>query len=262
MMGGTLTIGSDFELCIATDGRGYFHQTGGEVYTTRVMLNERDSDGGYGHLKVEGGVLNIGSLSGLVGEVTNGISADLYAPYLVEYGGHGGTVRAVTNVYSEVNATLYGAGTDAITFDTAGFAINLSGNLTGEGGLNKTGAGTLVLSGANAYGGATRVLAGTLTPASVNALPPGGTVLFGVTGDDAGGRLQAPGDLSLAGLAIGVANPEALDTGRSYTIATYGGSLTALAGPDVLPEPWYVYYDWANNRVQIRADVGTAIMLR
>ena len=262
MMGGTLTIGNDFELNIATDGRGWLHQTGGEVFAARVDVNEREGGGGYGRLTVAGGVLNVGTLSGQVAETFNSIWADAGAPYLVEYGGAGGTVRAVTNIYSALDATLYGTGADAITFDSSAYAISLSGNLTGAGGLNKAGAGALTLSGENNYSGETRVLAGTLTPASANALPPGGTVLFGVAADDAGGRLHVPGDLSLAGLTLGVANAESLDKHASYTIATYGGALTGMAGGDALPAPWYVFYDRANKRVQLKADSGTLIKLR
>ncbi len=261
MMGGTLTIGGDYELNIATDGQGWLHLTGGEVFAARVDVNERDGGGGYGRLTVSGGVLNVGTLSGLVAETFNSIWADAGAPYLVEFGGAGGTVRAVTNIYSALNATLYGTGASAITFDSAAYAINLSGNLTGTGGLNKAGTGVLNLSGVNTYGGATRILAGTLTPVSASALPTGGTVLFGVTPDDAGGRLHVPGDLSLSGLIVGVANAEALDKSKSYTIATYGGTLTGLAGGSVLPAPWYVFYDNGNKRVQIKANIGTLIRL-
>jgi hypothetical protein len=35
-----------------------------------------------------------------------------------------------------------------------------------------------------------------------------------------------------------------------------------MAGGDVLPAPWYVFYDWANKRVQLKADSGTLIKLR
>ncbi len=261
MAGGQLFVGNDYELCIATDGSGWFRQTGGEVFATRVMLNERDSTGGYGRLTVSGGVMNLGSLSGLVQAISNGIAADKTAPYLVELGGSGGVIRAVTNIYSALHATLYGTNANAITFDTTNFAIALSGNLTGAGGLNKTGAGDLALSGTNSYSGATRVLEGTLTPASDKALPAGGVVAFGVAADGACGVLHAPGDLSLAGLAVAVANPELLDTRRHYTIVTYGGALSGMFGSQALPEPWYVYYDWAHNSVQLRAAVGTLIRL-
>jgi autotransporter-associated beta strand protein len=262
MMGGTLIVEKNYDLGCATDGQGWFNMTGGEVFATRVMLNERHDAGGFGRLTVAGGVLNLGTVNAAVGAVTNAITADNTAPYLVEYGGAGGVIRAVTNIFLPLNATLSGANENAITFDSASLTITLSGKLTGAGGLNKSGAGTLVLSGSNTYSGATRVLAGALAPASTFALPAGGEVLFGVTADDAGGRLAAPGDLSLAGLTVGVANPEALDKSKSYTVATYGGALTGTVASDTLPEPWYVYYDWANKRVLLSAATGTLIQMR
>ena len=262
MMGGTLIVEGNYDLGCATDGQGWFNMTGGEVFTTRVMLNERDGGGGYGKLTVAGGVLNLGSLDAGVGDITNAITADLSAPYLVEYGGAGGTIRAVTNIFLPLNATLYGTNENAITFDSQAASISLSGNLTGAGGLNKAGAGTLTLSGVNTYSGGTRILEGLVTRTSAGALPPGGEVLFGVASDDSGGKLYAAGDLSLEGLVAGVANPEVLDESKSYTIASYGGALTAGFDGDVLPEPWYVYYDWPNKRVQLRAAIGTVFWLR
>ncbi len=262
MMGGTLTVGANYDLCCATDGQGWFNMTGGEVYTKRVMLNERDSAAGYGRLTVSGGTLNVGSLTGSTVALSNGICADVGAPYLVELGGAGGTIRAVTNIFLPLDTTLYGADTNAITFDSQAYTISLSGVLSGSGGFTKTGSGVLVLSGTNTYSGATRVLEGQLIPASDKALPAGGVVEFGVSIDGSGGQLYMPGDLSLAGLIVGVANPEALDTHKNYTIATYGGAVTGVLAGDVLPEPWYVYRDVENKRVQLRAAIGTMIRLK
>jgi autotransporter-associated beta strand protein len=262
MRGGWLTIDNGWDLCIATDGTGWVHQTGGEIYASRVMLNERDGNRGFGRLTVEGGVLNIGLTNGILNVVANGIMADSGAPYLVEYGGAGGIVRAVTNFVSALNATLFGTNADAITFDTQAWGIDLSGTLSGAGGLNKAGTGTLSLSGANTYSGPTRILAGALKPASAGALPAGGEVLFRIAADDSGGRLVSEGDLSLAGVVVGVDNPEDLDKAKSYTVATYVGTLAVTSESDVLPDPWFVYYDWPNKRVQIKAAVGTLIRLR
>ncbi len=262
MSGGKLTIEKDWDLCIATDGTGWFNMTGGEVFATRVMLNERSDAVGFGKLTVSGGVMNLGSLSGLVQAISNGIAADPTAPYLVEYGGAGGVIRAMTNIYSSLNATLYATNANAITFDSTNFTITLSGKLSGAGGLNKTGSGRLVLSGTNTYSGATRVLEGQLTPASDKALPAGGVVEFGVSADGSGGQLYVPGDLSLSGLIVGVANPEVLDEHKNYTIATYGGVVTGSPSGDVLPGPWYVYRDVENKRVQLRAAIGTMIRVR
>ena len=262
MMGGALYVDGNWELGCATDGQGWFNMTGGEVFTKRVMLNERIGNSGYGRLTVAGGTLNVGSLTGSTLSISNGIAADEGAPYLVAFGGAGGVIRAVTNIEVSVSNVLFGEGVNAITFDTQGWTITMTNRISGTGGLNKTGTGALVLSGNNTYGGATRILQGSLTPASATALPAGGQVLFGVAANDAGGRLVASGDLSLAGLTVGVANPESLDKTKAYTIATYSGALTGRFSADTLPDPWYAYYDWEHKSVQLRAGIGTLIRVR
>jgi len=253
LRGGTVSVENGYRLAIATDGTGWLRQTGGEIFAQEVVVNARTGSGGYGRLTLEGGVMNVGS---------NGITAGTGAPYLIELGGAGGMVRASTNFVSAVNATLVSNGTAAVTFDTQEWEMTLSGNLTGEGGLNKSGDGTLILSGNNTYAGPTRVLQGRLVRGAYAALPHMGQVLFGVTPDDAGGRLHADGDLVLDGLVVGVANPEDLDKTQHYTIATWGGGLASGFSGSVLPAPWYVHADWASKRLELRADIGTVIRLR
>lgn len=262
MMGGTLVVEKDYDLGCATDGSGWFNMTGGEVFVKRVMLNERVGSGGYGRLTVAGGTLNLGSLTGSDMAVSNGITVDAGGPYRVEFGGAGGTIRAVTNITVFLNATLSGTGAEAVHFDPAGWEITVSGNLTGDGGLNKTGSGTLTLSGNNTYTGPTRILQGRLVRGAYTGLPAMGEVHFGVTPNNDGGRLRADGDLVLEGLVVGVANPEDLDKSKHYTIATWGGGLSSGFSGSVLPAPWYVHADWANKRLELRAEIGTLLWLR
>jgi hypothetical protein len=134
------------------DGKGWFNMTGGEVYTKRVMLNERVGSSGYdlGRLTVAGGTLNVGSLTGSDVALSNGICADASAAYLVELGGAGGTIRAVTNLWFPVSATLYGSGTNANTLDAAEWTISMTNRLSGQRPQqNRT--GTLLLSGDNVF---------------------------------------------------------------------------------------------------------------
>jgi hypothetical protein len=77
-----------------------------------------------------------------------------------------------------------------------------------------------------------------------------------------GGVLHATNDFSLAGLSVGVANPQVLDTSKHYTVITCDGELSGLVAGDTLPDPWYLYYDWANDKVELRAAIGTVLMMR
>ena len=250
MRGGWLIVSNDYRLTIAVDGQGWFLQTGGEVSAATVMVNGRDNWNGYGRLTLEGGALNVGS---------GGINAGANGPYLVEY--VGGTVRAVTNFASSLNATMLGTGAGSSVFDTREWGVTLSGNLTGTGGLGKAGSGTLTLTGANTYAGGTRVLAGKLLVNDRTVLPDG-AMDFGVAPDDAGGRVHSSGDLSLDGLIVGVANPEALDKRAQYTIATWGGTLTAEFSGTDLPTTWKVGYNRTAKHAYLFADVGTVMQLR
>ncbi|MDA3926238.1 MAG: hypothetical protein PF904_16200 [Kiritimatiellae bacterium] len=81
MSGGTLVIGGEKDLGVATEGKGWFNMIGGDVFTTRVMLNERTNTGGHGKLTISGGTLHLGS---------GGITADSNGPYRVVFGDGGG----------------------------------------------------------------------------------------------------------------------------------------------------------------------------
>lgn len=87
---------------------------------------------------------------------------------------------------SSVNATLATNRNVALVADSAisvGAAANLTvnGAVSGQGGLTKTGNGTLTLAGASTAAGATRVAAGTLALANANAL--GASTVNLATGD-------------------------------------------------------------------------------
>ncbi len=73
----------------------------------------------------------------------------------------GGTLGASAPWSSSINLNVTGFGGNS-TVDTTGGDISLSGNLSGIGGLTKIGAGTLTLSGSNAFSGVLTVDGGTL----------------------------------------------------------------------------------------------------
>ncbi|GFZ94529.1 hypothetical protein GCM10011408_13080 [Dyella caseinilytica] len=76
---------------------------------------------------------------------------------------NGGGLQWATGNRVDVSARLNPLGVNGATFDTNGNNVTLAGNLAGAGGsLIKNGAGVLVLTGTNTYGGGTRINAGTL----------------------------------------------------------------------------------------------------
>ena len=96
------------------------------------------------------------------------------------------------------------------TIDTQAFALAFTGPISGTGALDKSGSGTLTLTGTNTYGGGTRVLAGTLDIGSGRAIGSGLLAL------DAGTTLGFTTDLSLGNAVrfTGAADPT-IDTGSN-----------------------------------------------
>jgi len=93
-----------------------------------------------------------------------------------------GTLEVATGFSSSLVYTL-GNASSTVQVDPYQ-TLTLSSALGGTGTLNKTGSGTMVLSGANTYTGGTKINGGTLNLGSATALGPSGTVTFG------GGTLQ------------------------------------------------------------------------
>ncbi len=129
---------------------GLVNQASGVITNVGNVLFSPFFTQGYGIYNLSGGTIYIGS---------GGITAFGGASYELNLGG--GTVAAGTSWSSPLNMNLTGVN-GAVTFDTAGNNITLSGVLSGTGGLTKAGSGTLELAGADTYTGNTTVNAGTL----------------------------------------------------------------------------------------------------
>ncbi|WP_068681725.1 autotransporter-associated beta strand repeat-containing protein, partial [Variovorax sp. WDL1] len=112
--------------------------------------------------------------------------------------------------------------TDALdpTIDTGPFTATLTGAITGPGDLSKIGSGTLIVSGANSYAGATAVTEGTLRAGAAN------------TFSAASAHSVAPGaTLDLAGFSQGIAS--LINAGTVSLIGAAPGTTLTVTGPYV-----------------------------
>ncbi len=132
----------------------------------------------------------------------------------------GGSVPSIIQLSANnqnVNVPLVLNSTTIVETSGAG-ALTLAGEISGSGGLTKLAAGTLVLSGANSYSGATTVDAGTVTLRHSSAL---GTTAAGTT-VSSGATLQLENNISVGTEALALNG-----TLRNVSgVNTYGGAIS------------------------------------
>ena len=214
MTGGKLIVGDPYRLNMAIAGRSTFNISGGEVFTTELDVSGRTSGTGFGIWNMTGGELNVG---------TNGIRKTSTKNVAYEINLGGGIVRASDaerGFTSPLKMNLTGASGTNVTFDTQAATVTLSGVLSGVGGLTKAGTGTLTLSGANTYAGATRLVDGTV--AFTQAYPGGDLELpAAATGGTSAPLLTAPSFAFAAGKGVRVTEADTLDASPSAYFAQH-----------------------------------------
>jgi autotransporter-associated beta strand protein/T5SS/PEP-CTERM-associated repeat protein len=166
-------------------GTGAFAQTAGvNSIAGSVVLGV--NAGSRGTYDLSGGTLSVQSLS-------KGAGSSAF-----NFGG--GTLQANAAFSTDLAISLTGVGGNG-TIDTRSYAITMSGALSGIGGFNKLGSGTLTLAGNNTYTGSTNVLAGTLRLGAGSGLPvPGSlTISGGVLDSNGFGHGMDSGTATVAG---------------------------------------------------------------
>ena len=174
MTGGTMT-GSDKLIIGHNQATGALTQSGGTVTTSNEVYigNENSAssigtytlsgsanlnvgnevqvgrDNGTGTFNLNGGTVNANKISGGTGSATVNFN--------------GGVLKAKKDESNLIeNLDVADVQSGGLKIDSNGFNVSTSQILTGTGGLEKSGAGQLTLSGANTYAGTTTVAAGVL----------------------------------------------------------------------------------------------------
>jgi autotransporter-associated beta strand protein len=184
MTGGTMT-GSDKLIIGHNQATGALTQSGGTVTTSNEVYigNENSAssigtytlsgsanlnvgnevqvgrDNGTGTFNLNGGTVNTNKISGGTGSATVNFN--------------GGVLKAKRDESNLIeNLDVADVQSGGLKIDSNGFNVSTSQILTGTGGLEKSGAGQLTLSGANTYAGTTTVAAGVLRieKAGLNAI--------------------------------------------------------------------------------------------
>ena len=192
VQGGTLTMG--FSGAVAANcAINLMGNAGGVTNESAIMTQEG------GTITAWGGIL-FGSSQTFTGPCTNSYTMTGGSLYLSSIGffqgaNHpssstvtlsGGTVGALASWTTAMPITL-GTVNGNVTFlcadtNSAAFNITLNGNLTGAGGLNKSGLGTLTLGAAMNYSGSTVVSNGTLAVSTTGNPTNGAVTLDGSAG--------------------------------------------------------------------------------
>lgn len=163
MTGGDVYLKNRFCLCI--NGTGYFNMSGGTLEAEGFCLNGRTSQvGGMGYMEMTGGTIKLRNASALHADWCDGGTKE--QAYKARLGGSGSPtlyghfdVKATAELVGETSV-------EAVNFEVPidpSQAARISRDLTGAGGFNKTGEGTLVVDSQLSCSGAVRVLKGQLT---------------------------------------------------------------------------------------------------
>ncbi|MBS0346675.1 MAG: DUF4347 domain-containing protein [Proteobacteria bacterium] len=126
------------------------------------------------------------------------------------------------------NQITLGSGTALTVTNQAGKTSTISSVLAGSGGLTKTGAGTLTLSGANTYTGTTTVSAGGLTTGAANVIADTSAVSVASGATLTLGGNETVGSLAGAGTVALGANT--LTTGADNTSTDFSGVISGTGG--------------------------------
>ena len=201
-----------------------------------------------GVVNLSGGALSGGSVlhigGGVNGGATNGNDATLRISAASTYG-RNLTINAETNTsgvsgnrileFAQASGAATLSGTVALektlnanvtNADTTGV---LSGNISGAGGLTKSGSGSLVLSGSNSFAGNVTVSSGTVALTNGNAIgnDPLVTIDSGATlavlGSETLGRFTGAG-------AVNIANGQTLTTSFTNNSITFSGQISGAGG--------------------------------
>ena len=207
MNGGTLTVPNN-DLAVGWDGIGLMTMNGGTVNSRTFVIDDNGTsaalNGTNSVFTMNNGTLNIGT-----GGITGNTATNAIYPTIVLSGGTIGTLAPA----GWTSAMYLRLTNGSPTLDTSNATVTLSGILSGNGGLNKQGAGVLNLNGVNTYTNTTTVAAGTLQGTGTIAGP---TVVQSGANLSAGAAFSA-GTLTTSNLTMNTGANLVIDASSTAT---------------------------------------------
>jgi autotransporter-associated beta strand protein len=238
---------------LGIDGTGNLSVSGtGAVTATALVLDGRGSTAGTDTLTISGGTVTLGNNTNATTIANSGLFAGNFnanTSYAVNLSA--GTLRAITGFTTPLNMNLTGVGTaNAINIETVSTNLSFTGVLSGAGGLNKVGPGTLRLTNTNTYLSDTTVNGGTLQLQNGNAiLNTAGVVTVGL-----GATLELLSSetvSSLVGVGDAVGSNDGLLALGSNTLTTVSSAtiadVTSSAGGGIVAGTAIIDGDDDNN---------------
>ena len=234
---GTLTIsGSGLVQLLGSNGNSTFNLA---------------TSAGSGTINLNGGTLSVGGFA--KGNSTGSTVINL----------NGGILQArsnSTNFLGNLANTTVRVGNGGLTVDTNGFDITIAAPLVanGNGGLSKTGSGTLTLNGTNTFTGVTTVQSGTLRASSSGALASTSSVVVSNGGSllvTANESVSNSASLNLAGGTLALSG-NVTETVGALTLSAnssidFGEGNATLYIADILQLGIYTLniYNWTGGRI-------------
>jgi autotransporter-associated beta strand protein len=214
---------------------GIFFDGAARAQTNTVNLDDSAGSGAY---SLSGSTVSLNGVPAVTMANTQALSLNLGGGSL-DLGAATQTIGSVTLVSGSVKDGTLSSG--SITAQSG----TISANLTGSGGLSKTGAGRVTLSGSNSYQGGTTVTGGTLVVADSGALPSGSSLTVGATvawafapavaGDPSPAALSAGADVSASAVADAVIAPLQVQSSPSAPAPSVSTSTAAVFVPATMP---------------------------
>ena len=218
--GGILT-GSSFALESGT-GSAILAGSGAVTKTSAGTVTLSGANTFSGQLTVQNGTLSIGTINNVSANGPLGNSA--LGVILGNTGGQTGTLSYTGATAASTKSFIMATGgTGAFDITTAANTLTLSGSITGDGALSKTGGGTLALTGAsNSYGGGTTLNGGTVAISNDTSFGSGNVSVTGASRINIGAT-SSPANAISVGAGLTLQLPQTAATSRT---ATFSGQLT------------------------------------